>query len=78
MNQMSNEIVEIRFPNMEKVYFGIYRGYDGAILSWVDLDFIVDRDKKDGLPEQVRQQLGGEGTALFNSREVADAVLSAF
>ena len=75
---MGNQIVEIRFLNMEKVYFGIYRGYDGAILSWVDLGFIVDEDKKEGLPKEVKQQLGCDGTALFDSREEADAVLSAF
>jgi len=75
---MSNEIVEIRFPNMEKTYFGIYRGYDGTILSWTDLDFIVDEDEKDNLPEEVKQQLGCDGTALLQSREEAKAVLDAF
>ena len=75
---MSNQIVEVRFPNMEKVYFSIYRGYDGTILSWVDLGFIVDEDKKERLPKEVKQQLGYDGMALFDSREEADAVLSAF
>jgi len=75
---MSNDIVEVRFPNMEKVYFGIYRGYDGTILSWADLDFIVDEDKKEGLPEAVKEQMGCDGTALFQSREEAEAVLDAF
>ena len=75
---MSNDIVEIRFSNMEKVYFGIYRGYDGTLLSWADLDFIVDEDKRDGLSEGVKQQLGSSGTALFESKEEAEAVLDAF
>ena len=74
---MSNEIVEIRFPNMEKVYFGIYRGYDGTVLSWTDLDFIVE-SKRDGLSKAVTEQLGSGGTAMFECREDAEAVLDTF
>lgn len=75
---MSNEIVEVRFPNMEKVYFAIYRGYDGRVLTWEDLGYIINEDKRDGLPKEVKQQLGCGGTALFESKEEAEAVLDAF
>lgn len=72
---MTNEIVEVRFSGTEKVYFAIYRGFDGGILTWQDLSWVIDEEKIDGLPESVKEQIGTDGTALFETREDAEAVL---
>ena len=71
---MSNKIVEVAFSS-ELRYHAVYRGYDGKILEWNDLDMMLSEDAKQKLPEIIRKQLGCDGTALFDQQEDAELVL---
>lgn len=54
-----------------KTRFVLYREFDGTILGWKDLNILLPEEQLDDLPEPIVQQLGADGTALFESRNKA-------
>jgi len=73
---MSNKIVEVVFSaEPEERFYAIYRGYDGKILEWNDLDIMLSDDAKQKLPRLLKEQLECDGTALLDHEHDADLIL---
>ena len=75
---MSNSIVKVCFGWGDS--YAIYRGYDGKILSWAEIDDLIDQDKLSTLPPDIAKQIShhADGTALFDTEQEAEQVLSIF
>jgi len=76
---LSNDIVEVTFGSGDTAHrhYAIYRGFDGKILEWFDLDNIITEEEQAKLPDEVRDQLACDGTAFFSTMEEATKVLEA-
>jgi len=68
---MGETVVIVKFPNMETNYYAVYRGYDGKILEWKDLDDLIPKESRTNLSEDTRKQMENrcDGTALFDTEE---------
>jgi len=73
---MSDEIVTVAFSS-GNIYYAIYRGYDGKILDWFDLNAIIPLEKHKVLSDATVQQLKCDGTALFIDKAEARKVMEA-
>ena len=74
---MANTIVEIVFP-WDLRYYAIYRGFDGRLLTWIDLGHIISDTEAEKMPEKIRDELGGNDcVAWFQTREESEKVRDA-
>lgn len=75
---MANCIAEISLPWGPK-YYAIWRGFDGRLLTWNDLEVAITDAEVEKLPEEISNQLGAqECAAWFRTREEAEKVLNAY
>lgn len=80
---MAKEIVKVQFENGTHSHYAIYNGYDGRILSWVDIETMLSNEHLVALSKtaeedtmtQIKQRC--DGTALFDTREEAQKVIDA-
>lgn len=75
---MANTIVEIVFPWGNLKYYAIWRGLDGRLLTWIDLDVIISKTEAEKLPENIRNDLGLHDCAAWvQTREEAEKLIEA-